>query len=33
MTADQQITLQDLKGNPARRRRERIIRSAFLHSA
>jgi phosphate transport system permease protein len=33
MSVNPQITLQDLKGNPARRRRERIIRSVFFVSA
>jgi phosphate transport system permease protein len=33
MTAKPQVTLEDLKGNAARRRRERIIRSAFFLAA
>ncbi len=33
MTANDRVTLEDLKGNAARRRRERIIRSAFFLSA
>jgi phosphate transport system permease protein len=33
MTTKPQVTLEDLKGNAARRRRERIIRSAFFLAA
>ncbi len=33
MTVDHQVTLEDLRGSVARRRRERIIRSAFFASA
>jgi phosphate transport system permease protein len=33
MTANDRVTLEDLRGNAARRRRERIIRSAFFVSA